>query len=112
MLTERTYIQELLRQVPEFTTVHEKEEEDHLIGPTVVFGDLARFSNVLIEEQKFEVFRRVIIFASRCYYKSEFKIANAVVVAFFEHLDPDAITYFYEYFPGKLADEIKTILQQ
>ena len=109
MITEKTFLSELLEKFPEFVELHESNKQEHDSGIHLIFGTFRRFVEEAIQSSNAELLFRIKEFILRC-YESKDEVKNALFVSFFENLNKEGLKYFYNNLPPKFVTEIKEFL--
>lgn len=110
-ITKNTFIQELLKAIPEFREIHETEKNYHAIGIHLIWGDFARFTEEAIDTNKSELLDRITTFLVRCYTENNNEVSNALFVSFFEHLNDEHLGFFYQKLPKDLSKEVRKYIK-
>ncbi|MBI2546389.1 hypothetical protein HYV81_04370 [Candidatus Woesearchaeota archaeon] len=109
-IAEENFIQELLKEIPEFESVHEKEY--HKIGINLVFGDLKRLAEKTIQQNDQKLLKRIAKFILRCNNEGDKDVQDAVFVSFFETMNEESIKAISKYLPERLNEEIQEFLRK
>lgn len=110
LITEKSFLSELLGTIPEFKEIYDKEKEYHDIGIHLIFGDFRRLTELAVEENNSDLLKRIEGFVIRCHQESKDEVDNAIFVSFFENMNEKSLQYFIKKLPAPFAEEIKKFL--
>ena len=107
MINEKNYLDILLKDIPEFAQIYNKEKEDCDIGPNITLGYLRRLLEEALKNHNTELTRKIANFIIRCWKESRDEVGNAVFVTFFENMNEQTFKEFSKSIPPKLVKEVE-----
>ncbi len=105
-LTKHNLTEQLLKHIPEFKKIYEREKEYHDIGIHIVMGDFYRLAEEAIQNKNDALTKKIADFINKCYEEGDEDVHNALIVSFFESMETKALAKFYHYLTKKLAKEV------
>ncbi len=109
-ISEKNFLPELLKAIPEFESVNKKNKEFHDIGIHLIMGDFKIFAENAVQEKNDKLLESIKSFLMRCHDESTDEVGNAVYVTFFENMNDIGLHYFFEHLPKEFAEDIKRFL--
>ncbi len=107
-ITKSNLLSELLKYVPEFKKIHEKEKEDHDCGDTIVMGDFHTFTEEAVKKRKTKLVKRIADFLTRSYAEGDEYTKEVIITGFFEGMEIRASAYFYRFLRNPLQKDVIT----